>query len=39
MFGDLWRDWEEDAIRIGLTLDYFWSLNVKQFQKHRKNWD
>lgn len=34
MFGDLWRDWEEDAIRIGLTLDYFWLLNVKQFQKH-----
>lgn len=25
---------EEDAIRIGLDLHYFWSLNVKQYMKH-----
>ena len=25
---------EEDAIRIGLDLHYFWSLNVKQYIKH-----
>lgn len=27
---------EEDAIRIGLSLDYFWSLNPKQYAKHVK---
>lgn len=30
----MWRDMEEDAIRIGLDLHYFWSLNVKQWTKH-----
>ncbi len=25
---------EEDAIRIGLDLHYFWSLDVKQYLKH-----
>lgn len=25
---------EEDAIRIGLDLHYFWSLDVKQYTKH-----
>lgn len=25
---------EEDAIRIGLDLHYFWSLDVKQYIKH-----
>lgn len=32
----MWRDMEEDAIRIGLNLHYFWSLNVKQYAKHVK---
>ncbi len=32
----MWRDLETDAIKIGLDLHYFWSLNVKQFQKHVK---
>jgi hypothetical protein len=36
MFGDLWRDLEEDAIRFGLTLDYFWTLNPKQWNKYVK---
>lgn len=35
-FGDMWRDMEEDAIRIGLDLHYYWSLNPKQFAKHVK---
>ncbi len=35
-FGDVWRSYEEDAIRIGLDLHYFWSLNVKQYAKHVK---
>ena len=30
----MWRDLEEDAIRIGLDLHYFWSLDVKQYTKH-----
>lgn len=30
----MWRDLEEDAIRIGLSLPYFWSLNPKQYYKH-----
>lgn len=25
---------EEDAIYMGLDLNYFWSLNVKQYSKH-----
>ena len=33
-FGDLWRDAEEDAIMMGLDLNYFWSLNPKQYAKH-----
>lgn len=32
----MWRDMEEDAIRIGLTLHYFWSLTPKQYAKHVK---
>lgn len=27
---------EEDAIRVGLDLHYFWSLNPKQWAKHIK---
>ena len=30
----MWRDMEEDAIRIGLDLHYFWSLDIKQYTKH-----
>ena len=32
----MWRASEEDALRIGLSLDYFWSLNPKQSAKHLK---
>ena len=32
----MWRNLEEDAIRIGLDLHYFWSLNPKQFNKYVK---
>ena len=32
----MWRDMEEDAIRIGLDLHYFWSLNPKQWGKYIK---
>ncbi len=32
----MWRDMEEDAIRIGLDLHYFWSLNPKQWKKYVK---
>ena len=32
----MWRDMEEDAIRIGLDLHYFWSLNPKQWAKYVK---
>ncbi len=32
----MWRDLEEEAIQIGLDLNYFWSLNLKQYEKHRK---
>ena len=32
----MWRGMEEDAIRIGLDLHYFWSLNPKQWDKHVK---
>lgn len=27
---------EEDAIRIGLNLDYYWSLDIKQWAKYVK---
>lgn len=30
----MWRGLEEDAIRIGLDLHYFWSLDIKQYAKH-----
>lgn len=30
----MWRDMEEDAIRIGLDLHYYWSLNPKQWEKY-----
>lgn len=30
----MWRSLEEDAILIGLDLNYFWSLNVNQYKKH-----
>lgn len=32
----MWRDMEEDAIRIGLELHYFWTLNPKQWEKYVK---
>lgn len=32
----MWRDMEEDAIRIGLDLHYFWTLNPKQWEKYVK---
>ena len=32
----MWRSMEEDAIFMGLNLDYFWSLNPKQYAKHVK---
>ena len=32
----MWRDMEEDAIRIGLDLRYFWSLTPKQWEKYVK---
>ena len=32
----MWRDMEEDAIRIGLDLNYYWNLNPKQYAKHIK---
>lgn len=32
----MWRDLEEEALRIGLDLHYFWSLNPKQWAKHVK---
>lgn len=32
----MWRDMEEDAIRIGLDLHYFWSLTPKQWEKYVK---
>lgn len=35
-FGDVWREAEEDAITMGLDLNYFWSLNPKQWAKHIK---
>lgn len=35
-FGDLWRSLEEQAILIGLSLDYFWTLNPNQYNKYVK---
>lgn len=35
----MWRDLETEAIKIGLSLPYFWSLDVKQFQKYIKVWN
>ena len=32
----MWRDMEEDAIRIGLDLRYYWSLTPKQWSKYIK---
>lgn len=32
----MWRDMEEDAIRLGLDLHYYWSLTPKQWTKHIK---
>ena len=32
----MWRELEEDAIYIGLDINYFWSLNPKQFNKYVK---
>ena len=32
----MWRALEEDAIRIGLDLHYFWSLTPKQWAKYVK---
>ena len=32
----MWRDMEEDAIRISLDLHYFWSLTPKQWEKYVK---
>lgn len=36
MFGDVWREHEEEAIYMGLNLDYYWSLNPKQYKKHQE---
>ena len=30
----MWRDLEEEALLIGLDLNYFWGLNPKQWAKH-----
>ena len=30
----MWRSQEIEALRIGLDLEYFWRLNVKQWIKH-----
>lgn len=32
----MWRDMEEDAIRVGLDIHYFWSLTPKQWSKYVK---
>lgn len=32
----MWRDMEEEAIYMGLTLDYYWRLTPKQYAKHCK---
>lgn len=32
----MWRDNEDEAIYIGLNLDYYWSLTPKQYAKHCK---
>ncbi len=30
----MWRSLEEEAIEIGLDLNYFWSINPNQYRKH-----
>lgn len=30
----MWRNLEEEAIYIGLDLDYFWNLTPKTYKKH-----
>lgn len=35
-FKDFWSDNEEIAIEIGLSLDDYWNLNPKQFNKYVK---
>lgn len=32
----MWRNLEEEAIYIGLNLDYFWNLTPNAYQKYRK---
>ncbi len=32
----MWRDLEEEAIYIGLDLNYFWTLTPKQWKKYVK---
>ena len=32
----MWREMEEDALKIGLDLEYYWRLNPKQYAKHIK---
>ena len=32
----MWREIEEDAIKIGLDLNYFWTLTPKQWAKYVK---
>ena len=32
----MWRDMEEDAVLIGLDLEYYWRLTPKQYAKHIK---
>ena len=32
----MWREMEEDALRIGLDLVTYWNLNPKQYAKHIK---
>lgn len=32
----MWRDMEEEAIKVGLDLHYFWTLNPKQWAKYVK---
>lgn len=32
----MWRDMEEDAIKMGLDLHYYWSLTPNQWEKYVK---
>ncbi len=32
----MWRDYEEDAILLGLDLHYFWTLTPNQWMKYIK---